>query len=62
MAMSPEVYDFIFTKLASKAKRREMSLEDLGPIYVTSAYMGTPQQPITIEFDTGSPAAYIYSK
>ena len=39
-----------------------MELLDLGPKYITDAHMGTPQQEILIEFDTGSPAAYIYQK
>ena len=40
----------------------KMTLDDLGPIYVTDAYLGTPSKKIRIEFDTGSPAAYIYNK
>ena len=40
-----------------------MNLSDISSyLYLADAHMGTPNVPIKIEFDTGSPAAYIYNK
>ena len=62
MSFSPVVYSNVFTYLSSADTMKKMKLSDLGPIYVTDAYLGTPSKNIRIEFDTGSPAAYIYNK
>ena len=43
IAYSPEIYSSIFHSLISENQLHVMKLEDLGPLYITDAYMGTPQ-------------------
>ena len=62
ISVSPSTYHRAFISLVSDKEQKEIPLTDLGPIYTAAAYLGTPSVPIRIEFDTGSPAAYIYSK